>query len=241
MFSEPKIFTTKDLKVRSYITFYFDGERIREYNGNRLSLPIHPNRSTTNSERNKVLTKLHYEIKKALEKGWNPLIDDKPKPILATDILKQVLDEKLSSSLSWSYKRDLKCTHDSFIKFLQNTHQKIELVQISSQLLDQYLVKFDSTGTNYMNKRRILGELFSSAVNKGHLTTNPVLKTQKRKAKASLHKIYTPEQLKKILCYLGENHPNLHLCCPTSKKDIHEVIEIVVSEGRKVHETLQKK
>ena len=27
----------------------------------------------------------------------------------------------------------------------------------------------------------------------------------------------------------------------TSKKDIHEVIEIVVSEGRKVHETLQNK
>lgn len=93
MFSEPKIIATKDLKVRAYITFYFNGERIREYNGNSLNLPIHPNRSTTNSERNKVLSKLHYEIKKALEKGWNPLIDDKPKPILATDILKQVLSE----------------------------------------------------------------------------------------------------------------------------------------------------
>ena len=38
MFSEPKIISTKDLKARSYITFYFDGERIREYNGNELKI-----------------------------------------------------------------------------------------------------------------------------------------------------------------------------------------------------------
>jgi integrase len=213
MFSEPKIIATKDLKVRAYITFYFNGERIREYNGNRLNLPIHPNRSTTNSERNKVLAKLHFEIKKALEKGWNPLIDDKPKAILALDILKLVLDEKLSSSLSWSYKRDLKCTHDNFVKFIQNHHPKIEITQITSQILDLFLVQFDSTGTNFMNKRRILGVIFSSAVNKGYISTNPVLKTQKRKSKATLHKIYTPDQIKKILNYLYEIHPNLHICC----------------------------
>ena len=38
MFSEPRIILTKDLKARSNITFYFDGERIREYNGNRLKI-----------------------------------------------------------------------------------------------------------------------------------------------------------------------------------------------------------
>ncbi len=213
MFSEPKIVTTKDLKVRAYLTFYFNGERIREYNGNRLGLPLHPNRSTTHSERNKTLAKLHYEVKKALEKGWNPLTDEKPKPVLVIEVLEQLLDEKLASSLSWSYKRDLKFTYDHFIKFVNQYHQKIEITQITPQILDQFLVHFDSTGTNYMNKRRVLGVIFSSAVNKGFLSTNPVLKTQKRKAKATLHKIYKPNQMKQVLSHLIDNYPNLHLCC----------------------------
>jgi hypothetical protein len=45
MFTIPTIVMSNDLSKRSYVTFYLDNERVREYNGNNIAKRINPNRS----------------------------------------------------------------------------------------------------------------------------------------------------------------------------------------------------
>ena len=68
----PRIVTTKDIKTRSYITFYYLGTRVREYNGDSINIPIKPNAANTLKERNELLKRLEYEFIKALENGHYP-------------------------------------------------------------------------------------------------------------------------------------------------------------------------
>lgn len=216
MYTEPKIITTDDLKVRAYILFYYNGKRCREYNGKTIGVPISPNRASSVSERNKLLRKLTYEIQKALEGGWNPTGENaSEKEIIRTTqcLLNEVLKDKVDSSLSTTYKRDLQSVHKQFIEFLTSKEANDPISNISLKRLDEFLKQFDTTGTHYMNKRRALGVLFSSIVRKGYITSNPLEKTLKRKAKATLHQIYTPEKVKEILKFLKPRYPNLHLCC----------------------------
>lgn len=65
--TQPRIVTTKNLNVRSYVTFYFNGKRIRTYNGLDLGLTIEPNRSNDLKTRTQLLKLLEYEYTKALE------------------------------------------------------------------------------------------------------------------------------------------------------------------------------
>lgn len=214
MNTEPKIIFTETIESRSYVSFYFKGKRFREYNGNRLNLAIHPNRAFNIAERDKLLYELQYEIRKALENGWDPInikIVEKSKS--ASEVLQEIIEEKELSSISWSYKRDLKSIHKKLLVFLTEAELSNDLSGITTQRLNQFLNQFDTTGTNYMNKRRALGVIFSLAVAKGYIHTNPILKTLKKKAKATLHKIYTEAQIKDILNFLKETYPNLHLCC----------------------------
>ena len=60
------------MKIRSYVTFSYNGKRFREYNGNRLGADLHPNRSATLKERSKVLNALKGEYDAAFRSGWNP-------------------------------------------------------------------------------------------------------------------------------------------------------------------------
>lgn len=108
MYTEPKIITSANLNIRSYVLFYHDGSRYREYTGKNIGLPINPNRAGTIQERNRLLKDLLYEIKKRLELGWNPKeIHEVQIPISCEDALDEIVNEKLNSSLSWSYKRDV--------------------------------------------------------------------------------------------------------------------------------------
>jgi hypothetical protein len=68
----PRIVTTKDLKLRSYITFYYLGKRIREYNGDSINIDLKPNTASTIKERNDLLKRLEYEYIKALENNYYP-------------------------------------------------------------------------------------------------------------------------------------------------------------------------
>jgi integrase len=214
MYTEPKIISTNELSVRAYVTFYFNGQRVREYNGRKLGLHINPNRASSKSERDKLLKKLLFEFQKALENGWNPIdveVVEQVKP--AHILLNEALEEKLNSSLSWSYKRDLEGLCKKLLEFLSETEKKHPISNITSQRLNSFLSQFATSGTHYMNKRTLLGALFSLLVSKGYLLINPVEKTLKKKSKATLHKVYTPEQVKSILDLLKSTYPNLHLCC----------------------------
>jgi DNA mismatch repair ATPase MutL len=108
MYTEPVI---KSLSGRAYIEYYFNGERQREYNGKRLSLTIFPNKAKNQPDKVRLLNKLRFELRKALDKGWNPLTvnraPDKKKALNLESAIKDVLHAKLADNYSRTYKRDL--------------------------------------------------------------------------------------------------------------------------------------
>jgi site-specific recombinase XerD len=221
MYTEPKIVKTDDLQVRAYISFYFNRKRIREYNGNRIGKPIHPNRASSINDRDKELRKLRMEIQTALENNYYSLVtpqkvctDEVQRTTESTFIvLTTALNKKLASSLSKTYKRNLKYIFNDFIKFLSPEELDGAISAISSQQIEKFLARYNTSATYYMNKRRDLGVLFSSVARATDQTLKAVIKTERQRTKASLHKIYDKEQLHKVLDYLKYSNPNLHLCC----------------------------
>ncbi len=214
MYTEPKIVLPQNLQTRAYINFYFNGKRIRVYNGKILNLNIYPNNSRSLNERKRLLNVLLFELKDALRKNIFLLKEEETqKPLSTTEVLGQALDSKLNSDLSDTYKRDLKTVFKQFMEFLSHKEKSGSLDAIKLNRIEAFLTKYQSSGTYYMNKRRNLGVLFSAA---GRLIEQPidtVIKTNKRKVKSKLHRIYEPDQLRAVLGYLKEHHQHLYLCC----------------------------
>jgi len=228
MFTIPTIVVSDDLTQRAYITFYFNNNRVREYNGKKIGLHISPNKATSLTQRSELLEKLRFEFHKALEANSYPLTKTKPvqKPQLqeiakpnelpihdsCIYLLFKATRAKLQSDLSKKYKRNLKSIYRQFKKYMSNEDLSGPITLISASKIDLFLNQFRSSGTYYMNKRRDLGVLFSAA---GRLIDQPVetiQKSQKKKSKAVLHKAYEKKQLKPILNYLKVNNPNLYIC-----------------------------
>jgi site-specific recombinase XerD len=213
MFTDPKIVTTPDIKVRSYITYYYEGKRFREYNANKLNGEINPNYTTSLQDRNRLLNKLQYEFKKALEMGWSPLATNTEKNKILADAMQEVLEDKLESTYSKTYKRDLSKLHEQFTSFLPKSilHQYVSNLEL--KFIELFLNQFKSSNRHYMNKRRTLSVFFSEMVRKGYTGKNLVLTTPTQKPKSVLHDIYSPDDLKAVLQFLEHNYPNLYLCC----------------------------
>ena len=224
MYTEPKIITTSDLNYRSYVMYHHNGKRYREYNGRKINLSIYPNHSKNLKDKDRLLKKLKFEIQKNLEAGWNPsLVESRLKKFIVIepdkvvyktgDLLKLVIKNKLNSSLSASYKRDLNSVGNQFLEFLTAEEKEGTFNSISPFRIEQFLQQFNTSGTYYMNKRRNLGVVFSDVIKLGVNTPNPIMDASKKKVKSTLHKIYTSEQLRSVLKFLKEQYPNLYLCC----------------------------
>ncbi|SIS02814.1 Integrase [Mucilaginibacter lappiensis] len=223
MFTIPTIVTSNDLKKRSYVTFYFNNQRIREYNGNNLNIKLKPNLATSISARDELLQRLQFELRKALEVGAYPSINkpltiepikaEEPIVITAKSLLAEALSDKLNSQLSKTYKRDLKTIHDQFVSFMQPSELEASIESITKMRTEKFLSQFGSSGTYYMNKRRNLGVLFSAASRLIDKPLKSVKDTSRRKSKAKLHEKYEQSQLKPILNYLKAHYPNLYICC----------------------------
>lgn len=217
MYTEPKIVISEDMEKRAYITYYFNGVRYREYNGNKLNLKIAPNYCTTYKDRLKLIKRLAFEFTSALKKGWNPDQVEVDTPILKTSTLKEdliaILQIKLRSDFSATYKRDLNGIILQLFAFLPVEVLNKPSSDLESRIIEGFLNKFNSSGTHYMNKRRALGVFFKELLRMKKVRNNLLDETPKMKQKAHLHKIYSNEQLKAILEFLKANYPNLHLAC----------------------------
>lgn len=214
MYTEPKIILPKTLTERAYIIFYYNGKRVRIYNGKLFKLNIHPNRASSVKERQRLFNILLFELKDALRKNIF-LVEEKEqiKPLSAIEALERALENKLNSDLSETYKRDLNAVFKQFTKFLSESEKTCSLDALKLNRVEEFLTNYQSSGTYYMNKRRNLAVLFSAA---GRLIERPidtVIKTNKRKVKSKLHKIYEPGQLSAVLGYLKKHHQHLYLCC----------------------------
>lgn len=107
---ETRIVTSSDLNKRCYVTFYHNGRRVREYNGNNIGIDLKPNYVKTIRERIKLLKQLELGLLKALEKDSYLLQttaevrEDAIEEIVTTlSLLKNALGKKLNSSLSKFY------------------------------------------------------------------------------------------------------------------------------------------
>ncbi|MCX2573644.1 tyrosine-type recombinase/integrase [Pedobacter sandarakinus] len=212
MFTQPKSFLSKQIEDRAYISFYYDGKRFREYNGNRLNLNINPNQCTTLKDKKRLLSHLQFEFTKALNAGWNPLQKEVELPSFEF-ALDAVLDDKLSSNLCDLYKRNLKAVAKMFKASLSKAECKANADQLTLGTVESFLNKFQSSERNYINRRRCLGTLINEMIRKGYATKNIVKSTKTARAKASLHVPYTESELRNVLDFLKINYPNLHLCC----------------------------
>lgn len=214
MYTEPKIVLPQNLNERAYINFYFNGKRIRIYNGNPLNLKIYPNKCQSLKERKRLLNVLLFQLKDALRKNMfteKLLVQEK---ILNTaEALEKALKSKLESDLSNTYKRDLQKVHNQFLHFLSENEKQASLEALKLNRIEEFLSQFQSSGTYYMNKRRNLGVLLSYSGKIIEKPINVVTKTSKRKTKSKLHKIYEPDQLRAVLAYLKQYNQQLYLCC----------------------------
>lgn len=218
MYTEPKIITCNDLKIRSYITFYFNGVRVREYNGHRLNIKINPNYAKSLADRNRLLEQLLFKLKKALERNMYPAVMpeeviNEPQLETTLSLLTHALNKKLSSDLSITYKTDLSSVYKQFTNFLTDVERNGEITKISQARIELFLSKFNSSGTYYMNKRRTLGVLFNSAAKTLGKSLEIIKETSIRRTDAKLHKVYEKERLLNVLDYLKNHHFNLYLCC----------------------------
>lgn len=212
MFTQPKSTLSKQLEDRAYITFYYEGRRFREYNGNRLNLNINPNQCSTIKDKKRLLSHLQFEFTKALNAGWNPLSKESELPSLEF-ALDTVLQDKLDSNLCDLYKRNLKAVTKMFKASLSTSELKANADQLWLETVECFLNKFQSGERNYINRRRCLGTLINEMVRKGYATKNIVKSTKTARAKASLHVPYSETELRKVLDFLEINYPNLYLCC----------------------------
>jgi len=219
MFTEPKIVTSTNLETRSYVTFYHNNKRVREYNGKSINQTINPNRAKTIAERDRLLKQLQFELHKALDaQSYPAAIQETPLPVLehkisTFDLLNKALKKKLDSDLSKTYKRNLRLIHNQFTAFLTPVELSDEITALSTNRLEEFLARYKSSGTYYMDRRRDLGVLFAAA---GRIIDKPlsaVKRTEPRRTKAKLHKAYDKEQLKPIFEYLKVKNHNLYLCC----------------------------
>ncbi|RZL46015.1 MAG: hypothetical protein EOP00_16315 [Pedobacter sp.] len=213
------------LKGRGYISFYLDGKRIREYNGNNLLLSIHPNRAKSEKEKNRLFKRLLLELKKAIKEDNYPVISSNPLPRQSkgTDkpvdfhqteyLLEKSINRKLHSNLSFYYKKNLKAVYSYFINFLTKEELKGDIRGLKQSRIQEFLDNYSSSGANYMNRRRELGVLLSSIQMDTGVHLNFIRNTHTIKRTAKLHKIYEKDQMIKIFSFLEQKHANLHLCC----------------------------
>lgn len=202
--------------------YYSDGVRYRLYSGASLNIQIYPNKATSVAERNKLLSKLLFEINKTFETGYTPdvVTNIEPKKVNKAVIAKtteqafrDVEFEKMRSPLSYDYKKELKRLVADFLKFLTNDEKADDIKNLEQQRVEDFLNQHKATSTYYMGRRRMLSVFFAEFIRKKLITDNLSKNTPRLKTKAALHKIYTKEQLIAILQFLKANNEDLYICC----------------------------
>src|SRR5258707_2734871 len=98
-FTEPTIVTSDDLNKRSYVTFYFNNERVREYHGKSIGQRINPNRAKSLEERSQLLKKLQFELHKALDANCYPVINNAIEECIKSEETILPTEVKISSTI----------------------------------------------------------------------------------------------------------------------------------------------
>lgn len=204
-----------ELPKRAFLTISINGNRYREYNGNKINISIQPNKAKSLKDRNKLFKQLEFEFRKKIEDGsYLKLVSQSTSDVNTTeDLMKKALRQKLASNLNPHYASCLEKNCKNFLAFLTDKEKKANINLLDANRIQEYLDTYRTSPNNYMAKRREFGSLIGYIKNKGLLKHDVMRQTDRLKVKATLHKIYSQDQLKEVLTYLKENHENLYLCC----------------------------
>jgi len=216
---EIKCYCPTDLTKRAYLAIYIDGNRYKEYNGNKIKVNLKPNRAKTIKERRALLGDLEFEFRKRLKDGsYQKLLtisashDNLKMPTLE-EMFKNALHQKKQSNLSTRYAKDLDMLCKDFLQSLTQKERIEGMDELKSSRIQQYLDKFRKSPQRYMTKWRHMSALIGTVKALYDVNNDPMRKVSKIKTKAILHKVYTTEQLQSVFSYLKQHHENLYLCC----------------------------
>lgn len=212
MFTEPRIVLNKDLKKRAYVSFYFNGVNHKIYTGNKIGLDIYPNNAKNYRDRKRLVEQLQTEISIRLKDGrFNP--DNKIIDYKSRVIINEALQRKLSDNLSKSYKTDLRLVVRAFLKHLSKDVSENSIFEMRTKHIEDFLNSYNTSNTNYMNKRTNLMAIFSEISRIVEKDINIVRKVKRKKILAKLHETYTNEELRFYFDYFERTNPHLFLCC----------------------------
>lgn len=216
---EPRIYYAKELKKRSYITFYIGDKRIREYNGKALGIDISPNSAKSIAERNYYLEILQKKYHEALLTGHYqkantaPKSAEEPSNVESIEyVLLKALENKKNLNLSSKYIDTLSMLTSGFLRFLKHKEVTGHIANLTSKRVHEFLLKFNKTPSYYMNRRRHLKALLCEAGKIVDLSLPCLKNLPIQKTKPAAHLPYTELQVKEVLRYLKMHDPALYLC-----------------------------
>ena len=221
---EPRIVSSPNLKSRSYVVFYYKGQRERLYNGKKLGKAIYPNLAHTIEDRDRLLYLLLEAVEDALSNdtfGTEYTPDLEPKPAVTVhdrpEVLGNALDAaikvKRKADISIDYKKQLEKCYEELKMFFTAKELGTHVRNIPAKRFNEYLEQFDSSGTYYMSKRATLSALIGAAAKVLEFPINTVKATEVRRKKPQLHIPYSDNQIPLVLKYLKYRDPKLFLCC----------------------------
>jgi len=214
-----------DLAKRSYISFYLDGKRIRIYNGKCLGIRLFPNRASSAVDKEKMLVELRGALVEAIKNNKYPVmvsssvfssVENDNKGIDGFSIascLDAALAQKNKSGLSFHYLKNLRSVISHFKAFLSDQELSGDIRSLSARRVQEFLDRYNTSGTNYMNRRTELGAILALISRQIGHELKIIQLTEPMKRKAKLHQIYEGMELKQMLDFLKRNNENLYLCC----------------------------
>lgn len=214
-----KITTKKALTLseRSYIYIKLGNKKFKEYTGQKLGIDIRPNSCRTIIERDEQLSLLEYEFRKAIDFGKYPISKNSPliieKSKTLSELLDQAIENKTKANLSKMYLANLRSLKINFQTFLTEEELASDINHLKRYRIQEFLNQFNSSGTYYMHTRRHLRAIFSEIDKDYEFNTSIITRTDRRKSIPILHKIYTEDQIHKVLDFIKVLHPDLYLCC----------------------------
>jgi integrase len=155
-------------------------------------------------------------------------------------LFQQALDKKLTSDVSKHHKDNLRHVFNHFMRFLGDAGQEMSIRELTTSKIEEFLLRYNSSATHYMNKRRDLNVLFNLSARMIDETLTAGKKTETRKIKATLHLAYDKEQLQPVLGFLKANHTNLYRCCLMTYGCLlrpHEEIRLLTQKHFKANNT----
>ncbi|NCD67882.1 tyrosine-type recombinase/integrase [Mucilaginibacter agri] len=155
-------------------------------------------------------------------------------------LFEQALNKKFESSISKKYKDNLRQVYNHFMEFLGSEAYSTPLKKLKTSQIEEFLKRYNSSATHYMNKRRDLNVLFNTACKSIDVNLQSVKRTESRRIKATLNLAYEKEQLKPVLEYLKGSHTNLYRCCLITYGCLlrsHEEIRLLTKKHFKANNT----